>query len=123
MKKIKLLIRGVGNVKSLKNNKLMLLKQGRMITDPKAWVQQKMMVDKLERLLLLSVLGMKTDESTISTAQLRLSLTASPERAAELLTLLPADDEYLTIPELHLHGEYAGKGGGFVEITVEQLTD
>lgn len=120
MKRIHLKIRGIGNVKSLKNNKMLLPKQKRMITKPDAWKQQKLIVDKLERLLLLSALGMKTDDVTISMGQLRLSLIASPELAAGLLILLPEDDTYQDIPELHVHGEYAGKGKGFVEIIVER---
>lgn len=119
-KQIKLRIEGVGNIKSLKNNKLMVWKTKRMITDPKSWKQQKLMVNQLEEQLLKFVLDSGIEDDTTLMALREQFSTASSELVADWLTFLPKDDSYMDMPEIHIYGELVKKGEEFVEITVTE---
>jgi hypothetical protein len=118
MNAITLTITGVGNVKSLKNNKLLVCHQKRMITNPKAWKQQKAIVDQLESQLYLA-LGI--DENMTLMEQREQCSTVSYERVEEFLTCLPNDDTYLKIPHLVVKGVKVEKGEEFSEVTIEVL--
>ena len=106
-----------GNIKSLKNNK-MLVKGGRMITEPQAWKQSKQIVNDIELQLLL---GIQTNVDTTSTEVQELYSTVSLEQLEELLTRLPRDDNYLEIPELVMIGAHDKDKNGFVKILIEEL--
>ncbi len=105
-----------GNVLSLKNNKF--IAQGRLITKPEAWKQQKRIVECIESQLELALVA---EYAKTSTEQLEPSSTAWCELAEELLTNLPQDDNFLIVNELHAYGELVDKGKEFIAIHIERL--
>jgi len=89
-------IKGVGNIKSLKNNKMVPLRGRTILTKPDAWKQQKKIVDALESQL-YSALGISEDMTLME--QRGQFSTVSSERVEELLTCLPDDDNYKVLPD------------------------
>lgn len=105
-----------GNVLSLKNNKF--IAQGRMITKPEAYKQQKRIVGCIESQL---ELALAEEYAKTSTEQLEPSSTAWCELAEELLTRLPQDDNFLVVNEIHAYGELVDKGKEFIAIHIERI--
>lgn len=110
------IVTGIGNVKSLKNNKF--IARGSLITQPEAWKQAKKIVNDLESQLLLD-LGI--DDATTWTEQSGQFSTASLELAEELLTELPTDDNYTVVSELESYGFLVPKGKEFLAIHIERI--
>lgn len=93
---ILLQITGVGNIKSLKNNKMVPLRGRAILTKPDAWKQQKKIVDQIESQLYYA-LGISADMTLME--QRAQFLTVSSELVEELLTCMPEDDNYKIIPD------------------------
>ena len=120
MESLSLYIRGVGNIKSLKNNK-MIPKYGRtLLTKPDAWKQQKKIVDQLESQLYCA-LGIGADMTLME--QRVHFLTVSSERVEELLTLMPEDDNYMIVPDCRKLSIKVAKGEEGAIIRIDSLPE
>lgn len=117
MNKITLYIDGVGNIKSLKNNKMVPARGRTILTKPDAWKQQKKIVDQLESQL-YSALGISGD--TTLTEQREQFSTVSSELVEDLLTFLPDDDNYMLVPDTRKISMKIDKGEEGVIIHIER---
>lgn len=105
--KIELEIKGLGHVPSFKNSKM--LTRGRLITDPKKqrWMERAIRLIASQWRYASLIVGGAT-----STGRSRRSLTV----------LLPQDDSWQWIPEIHCRAARVGKGEEGAKITIERIT-
>lgn len=97
---------GIGPVPSFKNNKM--LTRGKLITDPK---KQQWMERAIHALEFQFISLCPTTDAVTLMAWLRQSLTA----------LLPPDDAWQFVPEIHLSIERVKKGQEGCRIHIERL--
>lgn len=112
-------IRDVGNIKSLKNNKMVPRYGQKILTKPEAWKQQKKIVDELESQLYCA-LGISEDMTLME--QREQYSTVSSELVEDLLTSLPSDDNYLMIPDSMKLSVNLDKGEEGAIIYIEKYT-
>jgi len=107
MNPIKLDVRGIGDVPSFKNNKM--IARGRLITNPK---RQKWMEHCIQLIESQLNYAMQTSAGETLTGQQALCWIAQS---------LPCDDSRSFIPELHITAVDCTKGEEGATITIERI--